>query len=249
MTCRFGPYCRNRDAPSDDTGGALCWPCERHAIQAVRELPDHYEALGDEQGQLVGRGLSSMPGSRSVEAAIPINLGADAMAREIRWTLEMWAVPVAAAAGLADVAERGVRGHVAVARAGRILLEHFPTLRSLPPAGVLRYGEAEPVDMDGADAAVQLADLCRRVRRYRGVTEAREPREGPCPLVPCRIHGDLRCQKWRCSSRTTGCGERGLHWLVGTETITCDNCGHSLTLEEYGQYTLELLARQVGRRR
>ena len=218
----------------DAAGRGLCWPCERHGRWAIEQLPLDWRDLSDRLAPGSGGGVVS--GSRT-EAPIPVNLGVDALMREIAYALTAWEIRVRDVAHLSDAPARGVRDQVAVPRAAAILAAHFPVLLALPFEGYMPYDSTAPVDEDGPGAVVELTSLHHRARTMLGLTVRRERRELPCPLIPCERHGVERCTEAACVDHISGCGQYTLVQELGGDTVTCDWCGYTLSLDEYARYT------------
>lgn len=233
--------------PGDAASRGLCWPCERHGRWAIEQLPRDWWDLSDRLSP-GSSGGGSVAGSRT-EAPIPVNLGVDALMREIAYSLTAWEIRVRDVASLSDVPARGVRDRVAVSRAAAILTGHFPVLLALPPEARMPYDSTEPSDEDGPGAVVELTSLHHRARTMLGLTVRRERRELPCPLIPCERHGAQRCTDKACAETVSGCGQFTLAQELGGDTVTCDWCGYTMTLDEYAAYTTRHALRLAAPRR
>jgi hypothetical protein len=249
--CRFAGDCREPggDGGGGTTGGrGLCYPDELHGQWVIGQLPRLYVDIHAEVGKDAGRNGLGAPigsgGGMKVDPPTPINLGMDAAAREIAWTLQVWAAPVwdllprTEAARLHEDASRWP-----VARAARLLVAHYPVLRSLGPTSHYPYVRdgTEPAvrEDDGPGAIVALVDLYRRSRSILGETRRFELRHLPCP----RPAGDDD------PDRAGGCGLEGtlLH-EVGTDRVGCCRCGWECTTAQYDLYALTFIPPPARRR-
>lgn len=239
--CRYGPHCRSRDGdqPGDADGRGLCWPDERAAAFAISQLFGDWRQLHQAVTVLGAGGISGIPANRA-EAPIPLNLTADVLMRHIAWDVTTWATVVRDVARLAEVPERGVRPHVAVARGVETLTAHFSVLLALRPTDYLPYGGEEtmsgrqlPDEMDGPAAVIALTDLHHWTRSMIGLTRRREPRALPCPapVDPCN------------PTNRDGCGQPTLVFYIEhmNDRIDCTNCGWSCSLDEYSAYVKTLV--------
>lgn len=242
--CRFGPDCRSATTsdkpghrqPGPAAGRGLCQPDELHGQFVIDQLPrlhaDLHERVAKDAGRTPGGQIGS---AKAVEAPVPLVLGMDVAAREITWTLRVWATRVARVLrgpqrSLADVA--GWQPFQAAA----LLANAFPVLRSLQPGLYPPYvrdgeGRPAPVEDDGPGGIVQLVNLYHRSRSILGETQQHEARHLPCPPPLAADDPD--------AAPRGGCGQAGtLVRQVGREGVHCVACGWSCTDVEYDLYAL-----------
>lgn len=246
LLCRFGVHCRaatrtiedgrGKRQPAAATGWGLCVVCERFGRTAVERLGDLYGTLHAELGKDTGRnvqpGGGGSHGNAKVDPPTPLRLNVDAQCREIAWVLLVWAESVAERvdalprpAGAWSAAEQIRRGPY---RCSRLLMTYYSVLLALPATAHIPYvGEgalADPVELDGPAAVVQLVGLYERARRWAGEGQRAESRHMPCPPVDAG-----------------GCGQQGvLVQDIGSERVRCSKCDWTCTDLEYGRYAITL---------
>lgn len=249
LLCRFGVHCRaatrsigedgrSKRLPAEATGRGLCVVCERFGRTAVDELGrlygDLHAELGKDTGRNVQPGGGASHGNAKVDPPTPLRLHVDAWCREIAWALSVWAEAVGERvdalprpAGALTVATQVRMG---AWRCSRVLVTYYSVLLALPVITHVPYvGDgalADPVDLDGPDAVVQLVDLYERARRWAGEGQRMESRHMPCPPV-----------------QAGGCGQDGvLVQDIGSESVRCSKCGWTCTDLEYERYAITLKA-------
>lgn len=235
----MGHHCQSRP-PGRDTqppphaGRGLCLPCETRG----RHILTGYPSLWADVVARVGKDEAAHPPSgspgavRRTEAPTPLREDFDALARQIVWTLTAWELPVRDVAHLAQVPERGVRDHVAVARAAATLHAYYSVLLALPVTAYLDYETGQPAEDDGPGAVVQISTLYRQARNRLGVTRRRVWRDLPCPPPPDGVQP---------GAGGYGCGEYTLGEVIGSGLVDCSTCGWWCTTEEYSSYAATFL--------
>lgn len=201
------------------------------AAGGLGELYEKLHAeLGKDSGRDVQPGGGGSHGNAKVDPPTPLRLNVDAQCREIVWVLGVWAEAVWER--LADWARvRGADiGEVPQLPKlqARMLARQYSVLLALPPLTHVPYvGDgalAEPVDLDGADAVVQLVSVYERALRWAGEGQRVESRHMPCPPVAAG-----------------GCGLAGvLVQDIGSERVRCSKCEWTCTDLEYGRYAITL---------
>jgi hypothetical protein len=256
--CRYGDHCRTRTPgqpprPGRADGRGLCPPDEANGRHAIDQLPLLRAAVLDLVPKDTGRrGLGSIGGahgSAKVDPPTPLNLGLDAFAQEISYTLGVWAEQVWA---LLPAIERD-RQHPVwwPSRAAGLLAAQYPALRSLGPTLYVPYdtgdgegpvlsGLAGMAETDGPGAIAQLARLAHKARSIVGEETRLERRALPCPAPYQDPDG---------TAAVFGCGQDNtLVRRIGPDpTIYCTYCGWWCTEEEYQQYALTFQPPRLGR--
>lgn len=209
---RCADYDRQAELPALAAADArLCEPCLRLAARDVRALVWDYRDLA--QRIAAGGGAASTrsaPGPR-----IPIDLGVDALQRDIAHTLTVWEPPVREAAGLSPETTRGVRPGWAVATAVAVIAPRVALMSTLPASWCFQEGpEAPPALWDGLGGLEALRGLHWRARYALGVTRLVQRLPGEC----------------------SACGLEALRRADGSDTVHCAGCGRRWTYDDYRRY-------------
>ncbi len=248
--CRFERKCTTRTpaGPGPGSGRGLCPPDEVQGAHAIEQLPRLHAELVARSAKDAGRPVGGrIGGGQATEASIPLLLDMDAAAREITWTMQVWATRVA------RVLRGPERSLADVARwqppyTGGLLINAFPVLRSLRPGWYPPYvrdgeGRATPVQDDGPGGIVQLTALYRRSASILGETQRQEARHLPCP-APIPAPADTPD-----AAPGGGCGQDGtLVRQIGREGVYCTQCGWHCTDTEYDRYALTFVPPPARRR-
>lgn len=133
----------------------------------------------------------------------------------------------------------------ALAAACATLAAHVPVLLALPPTAVVRRvtleqlvqippedvagriidgGAIVAVDLDGAQAGVEILDLAEAARRYLGHTRGKDRLPAVCPSLEC---GAAALVRWH-----------------GASEVTCEQCGRTWPEEDYRRLVIVLAAEQ-----
>lgn len=247
--CRMDAWCATRDnsgpAPAENRG--FCWQDEKHGQHAIRQLVlDYVTLVAMTPKDAGGSGTASIPGNRA-EAPIPMHLGAEALARQLVWTVSAAAVRVAEVARLFSMEDQGVRPGVAMRRGVTMLTRHYSALLALGDAGYLPYVTNEddvrtsgslrpiPIEMDGPGFVVELVRLHHTARSATGLTRRRERRALPCPAKSDDPETPGGCS-------TAEHPMFSLSKEVGGDVVECDNCGWSCWDADYDLYTMTFRA-------
>ena len=158
------------------------------------------------------------PGQRvtgTFAPAVPIDLGADALQRDIAWLLGVWEPPVREAAGLPPAPELRIRPGRLVARAAAVLSAKLSDFLALGDTWGYPDGlEAGCVARSGLYGVASLRRLHSRAQWALGLTE-------PVTHVP-----------GMCSR----CGSSALTRTTGSDAVSCGHCGLWISDDEYRAY-------------
>jgi hypothetical protein len=252
-SCRYGQHCRTRVQdgtmvrPGPADGRGLCPPDEANGRHAIRQLPDlHARVLAlvpkDAGRQGIGSLTGGGHGSAKVDPPTPLNLEMDALACQIVYLLEIWAIPVWDLAVGSKFRELSTPQHWTAGQAADLLTANYQVLRSLTATSYAPYdqsliGSVAPED-DGPGAIVMLARLAQRARSVVGEDQRLERRAMPCPKP--YPDPDPKVEA------VYGCGLEGtLVRRIGPDpTIFCTNCGWWCSPQEYEQYMLTEMLRR-----
>lgn len=205
--CRT-PNCRTRPEPGYADRG-LCQYHETAGVDAIQALPDDWSDLQRLIAQKPDLGMSAS-GPAPFGPTVPLDLHADALAREIVYTVLLWEEVVRDRAGLSDVASDPTPVFVQATRAAKTLAAHYSVLLALGPTDHESYERQETV-ADGVDAVVTLAALHRRARARIGVTSRVYALPGSCP----------------------DCGWEALRHRDGGDDVWCEHCRAVWPWDEY----------------
>lgn len=168
-SCRQGRRCkaRVRDAEGEWHGvgverpGSLCRSCEAHAFDAIRQLPDDYDALGASRTEQRSK-VSGPFVTGSSERPIPIPLGIDTLMTEINEETARWA--------------RRLPGE---GSDFTVISSALGTLVDLPPQKITVWvphpdggDDIGETVLDGVDAVLRLSRLHERAVSALGLTDA-----------------------------------------------------------------------------
>jgi hypothetical protein len=217
------------------TPRTFCHVCEGAIGQHLDELPELYDRVHGEIGNKTRGHGPKVTVSKS--APVPINLGVDALLREITYVLDSWELRVRSAARLSPGPSRSVTQSV------KVLSGHLATLLSLPmdkmtrttDLGMLARGFppsatgegtvhvggewAEVVlEMGGADAGLEVLYMHYRCRNL--LQETRPP--AVHLPVPCGECGTMQLYE-----RRTDDGDPDGAYCYGCRTSYSDN-GYTL---------------------
>ncbi|SET49881.1 hypothetical protein [Nonomuraea wenchangensis] len=153
---------------------AFC-PQDRNAIsKALNDLPELFVRVH----QRLDKTFQAVAGGPIVAvsktAPVPLSLAADELLRLILATLVSWEERVRTVARLKPLdtaTSRRRRDGVVFSQSWTILAAHLDALLALGAEPMLRDGEF--VDLDGADAGLDLLDLAHRCRRF--LTDTKQP--------------------------------------------------------------------------
>lgn len=204
--CARGVHCSDRQVVIDQgerieqptwTYRAFCDRDREHLICAIEDLPAKYARLYLELPRSGGVG-EKVSGSKS--PPVPLRVDVEALMRDIVHTAVTWQEIVAAVAGLAEPGRK--RQGRALRDACRALSAHVDALLSLESWPVARYipihraanlpsgttGHVFPnagyavvlLELDGAQAGLELLDVHARCRSMLGLTRRRDLLSVPC---------------------------------------------------------------------
>lgn len=204
--CARGTRCTDRKVVIDQ-GERIVQPawtyrpfCDRdreHLITTIQDLPTKYARLYLDLPRSGGAG-EKVSGSKT--PPVPLRVDVEALMRDMVHTAVTWQEIVAAVAGLTEPGRK--RQGRALGDACRALAAHVDALLSLDPWPVARYipihqaanlptgttGQVFPhagyavavLELDGAQAALELLDLHARCRSMLGLTRRRDLLSVPC---------------------------------------------------------------------
>ncbi len=206
--CRT-PACRTPHTPGYADRG-LCPYHETAGLDAVEALHDDWTRLQPLIFDKADLGMSGA-GPAPFGPTLPIDLGVDALAREIVYVAVLWEIAVRDRAGLSDsTGQDGMAGGRELAAAARTLAAHYSVLLALGPTDHETYDRREAT-CDGVDAVIALTALHRRARARIGVDSKTYTVGGDCPV----------------------CGRAALRHRDGGEDVYCEHCDH---VEAWGDY-------------
>jgi hypothetical protein len=212
--CVNGPACVGAGRPSPALDRCpLCRECLAVAARDVAALTLDYRDLA----QLLPPGGTAMAArvSGTTTPPIPLDLGVDALQRDIAWTVCAWEPAVRERAGLPAEVTRGVRPGWAVAAAVAVIAPRVDVLASLPPTLCRADGlDAGLVERDGVYAVASLRALHRRARSALGLSRSVVRLPGTC----------------------ASCGAEALERESGSDWVRCGHCAGRLTADEYRAY-------------
>jgi hypothetical protein len=205
-----------------ETSRALCDSCAERLAGHIRDLPNLYIELVNllPPGQRGGDGRSSRG-----EIGAPVNLGVEAQMRRAVLVATTWDGVVRDVAGDGDEPVN-VRDYTALATACSYLARRVSALMSLPATPVNRWDPAATradtggdvvvlVEMDGADACLELFEVFEQLYFTAGVGTRTELLEQPC--WSCDVEAVVR--------------------VVGGDRVVCKACKASMTLDDYDAMT------------
>jgi hypothetical protein len=209
-----------------ETTRTLCDTCADHLAANIRDLPNLYVDLNNllPPGQHGGDGR----GSRG-DISAPVNLTVEAQMRRAVLVATTWEAVVRDIAGEGDTASR-VRDYTALATACAYLATRVTALTSLLPTPVNRWDPAATlpdtggdvvvqVEMDGADAALELFEVYEDAYFTVGIGVRTELLEQPC---------------WDCGVEAV---TRVVGNDPGSDRVTCLACKASMSLDDYDAMT------------
>jgi hypothetical protein len=186
----------------------LCERCRPVAASDIAALAVDYGALA---GLAPPRGAPAQRVSGTHTPSVPIDLAADALARDIAWRCGAWEPPVREAAGLPPAPERAPMARL-VHRASALLSSSLSDFLALGdtwgyPDGI----EAGCVARSGLNGVLSLQRLHRQAGWLLGLT-------APATHLPgmCRH-----------------CGAQALTRPSGTDDVQCRHCRRTATVAEY----------------
>jgi hypothetical protein len=158
----------------------LCQPHEVAGLEAIGRLPRDWSDL---EPLIWDKGAARHDTGR-IDSVFgptePIDIGADALARELVYTACVWEIAVRAQASLWDAPnQHAMGGYQDLARASRTLVAHYPVLLSIDRHEHMGY-DRKPAVMDGVDAVISLTSLHRRAHNKVGFTRMTHEVPGGC---------------------------------------------------------------------
>jgi hypothetical protein len=198
--------------------GPLCPDCRAAARRDIAALALDYRDLAQLR-PVAGGPAQRVSGTRA--ASVPLDLVADALMRDIVWTLGVWEPPVREAAGLPAAPESGVRPGRLVNRACGVLSRRVVDFCRL--GDVWGY----PDGLDGGCVARSglygVASLRRLHARSLSVLD----------LTPAITRLPGYCGR---------CGTAALTRTAGTTRVDCGHCHHVITDDQYQNDILMITA-------
>lgn len=150
-------------------------PQDRQAVaKALHDLPELWVRVHQRLDKTFATRMGGPIVTVSKTAPVPIHLGADELLRLVLAVLVSWEERVRDVARLAPLdthKSRYRRDGAILTQAWTILAAHLDALLALP-ADMMARGD-ELVELDGADAGLELLDLAHRCRRL--LTDNRQP--------------------------------------------------------------------------
>lgn len=236
---------------------AFCDACRGLVLRSVEQMPGYHADLRAQLGERYTPNGPKVTGTSS-PARPPLNLAFDALAREVYYVASSWAGRVVLVAGLhtADV-DRGGYAYVddPLQRMCETLAVHVDVLLGLEIEPMTRFmGNVdadeiadEPfvhrvqrnfhtdvaavlLDLDGADAGLELLRLNGRCRWMLGLTGA----DVDVP-VPC----------WSCDQRGTVVRPDGSAGLA--DFALCRACGEHYYADRFTRLMAEVYEREIAR--
>jgi hypothetical protein len=208
--CRIGG-CRTTPEPGYADRG-LCTFHEAEGLDAIATLYGDWCALQPLIWDKLSRPAANDTGPSPFGPSLPLDEGADALAREIAYTAVVWEIAVRDRAQLSDAPHQQAMATGAdLLRATNILHAHYSVLVALGPVDYVDYQRNPNARADGPDAVVALMGLHRRASAWIGIVERVETLPGECP----------QCHWPTVRHRTGG------------EDVHCSHCRAVWTWDEY----------------
>jgi len=197
--CRT-PACRTTKTPGYADRG-LCQYHETAGLEAIEALPGDWADLQPLVWDKADLGMTD-GGLVPFGPTLPIDLAADALARELAYTAVVWEIAVRERAGLSDsIGQDVMPGGPELAAAARTLAAHYSVLLALGPVDHETYDRHEAT-ADGVDAVINLTGLHKKARAHIGADARTTNVAGVCPNCGAeelrhRDGGDVRCARCR----------------------------------------------------
>lgn len=209
--CRH-PTCRTTITPGYADRG-LCAAHERRALTAIGDIPDLYPQLLPLIREKAATGIGTTGGKFG--PSVPLNVGVDALVRNIGWTTATWAEIVRDRRGLSDrIGTIKDRCHT--------LTAHWNVLMAIRDWPIVTYEGRTVTTVDGADGIIDLIRLHDHADRLIGQTAQIINIPGICST----------------------CGHPDLRHRDGEETLWCGHCWTVTAWNTYGLY-VDILAGDV----
>lgn len=176
-TCR-ATICRTPSEPGYADRG-LCLFHEKAGEEAISRLVEDWSGLQPLIWDKAKGGNDEIIAS-VFGPTMPIDLAADALAREIVYVAVVWEIAIRERARLSDAPNQSGMGTIDdLQRACKLLLAHYSALIALGPTTYLDY-DRKIAEADGIDATLHLTDLHRRAHGRVGIRLAVTSVPGGC---------------------------------------------------------------------